>query len=201
MDTTSKPQLIDKNETKTKPQSDKERKMKNKILTISWVVLFLLAGGLFLGGGSISSDVRGMGFLSMCALCFIYIASRSMKNWWAIIPSGIFASLSLVVALVILVPQEDYPVLPHTLHWGVYSWVLFLGLAVTFGVLWLLRKTQPTDWAKYPATGLAVLAIQFLILGSRFQETCLMSVMVAIVAMLMLALFTRKHLMVAGGDG
>ncbi len=76
--------------------------------------------------------------------------------------------------------------------------MLFLGLAVTFGVPWLLRKTQPTDWAKYPATGLAVLAVQFLILGSRFQETCLMSVMVAIVAMLMLALFTRKHLAVAG---
>ena len=175
--------------------------MKNKILTISWVVLFLLAGGLFLGGGSISSDVRGMGFLSMCALCFIYIASRSMKNWWAIIPGGIFASLSLVVALVILVPQEDYPVLPHTLHWGVYSWVLFLGLAVTFGVLWLLRKTQPTDWAKYPATGLTVVAVQFLILGSRFQENCMISFLVAIGAMLMLALSTRKHLPVAGGDG
>jgi len=175
--------------------------MKNKILTISWVVLFLLAGGLFLGGGSISSDVRGMGFLSMCALCFIYIASRSMKNWWAIIPGGIFASLSLVVALVILVPQEDYPVLPHTLQWGIYSWVLFLGLAVTFGVLWLLRKTQPTDWAKYPATGLTVVAVQFLILGSRFQETCVISFLVAIGAMLMLALSTRKHLPVAGEDG
>ena len=201
MDTTSKPQITDKNETKMKPQSDKERKMKNKILTISWVVLFLLAGGLILGGGSISSDVRGMGFLSMFALCFIYIASRSMKNWWAIIPGGIFASLSLVVALVILVPQEDYPVLPHTLHWGVYSWVLFLGLAVTFGVLWLLRKTQPTDWAKYPATGLAVLAVQCFVLGARFQETYLITVLVAIGAMLMLGLFTRKHLMVAGGDG
>ncbi len=194
MDTTSKPQITDKNETKMKPQGDKERKMKNKILTISWVVLFLLAGGLFLGGGSISSDVRGMGFLSMCALCFIYIASRSLKNWWAIIPGGIFASLSLVVALVILVPQEDYPVLPHTLHWGVYSWVLFLGLAVTFGVLWLLRKTQPTDWAKYPAMGLAVLAVQCLILGSRFQEIWTESFLVAIGVMLVLALFTRLHL-------
>jgi hypothetical protein len=201
MDTTLKPQSTDKNETKMKPQSEKERKMKNKILTISWVVLFLLAGGLFLGGGSISSDVRGMGFLSMCALCFIYIASRSMKNWWAIIPGGIFASLSLVVALVILVPQEDYPVLPHTLHWGVYSWALFLSLAVTFGVLWLLRKTQPTDWAKYPATGLAVIAVQCFVLGSRFQEAYMISFLVAIGAMLMLALFTRKHLPVAGGDG
>lgn len=71
MDTTLKPQITDKNETKMKPQIDKERKMKNKILTIIWVMLFLLAGGLFLGGGNISSDVRGMGFLSLCALCFI----------------------------------------------------------------------------------------------------------------------------------
>jgi hypothetical protein len=194
MDTNLKPQSTDKNVITMKPQSDKERKMKNKILTISWVVLFLLAGGLILGGCSISSDVRGMGFLSMFALCFIYIASRSMKNWWAIIPGGIFASLSLVVALVILVPQEDYPVLPHTLHWGVYSWVLFLGLAVTFGVLWLLRKTQPTDWAKYPAGGLAGLAMLSLILGARFQEFWAVSILLVSGVTIILALFTRKHM-------
>jgi len=194
MNTNLKPQSTDKNVITTNTQSDKERKMKNKVLTISWVVLFLLAGGMFLGGGSISSDVRGMGFLSMCALCFIYIASRSMKNWWAIIPGGIFASLSLVVALVILVPQEDYPVLPHTLHWGVYSWVLFMGLAATFGMLWLLRKTQSTAWAKYPAVGLLVIAVMALILGSRFQKIWTESFLVAIGVMLVLALLTRLHL-------
>ena len=194
MNTTFKSQTTNKKETKMNTQSDKERKMKNKILTICWIVLFLLAGGLFLGGGHISSDVQGMGFLSLCALCFIKIASRSKKNWWAIIPAGIFASLGLVVSLVILVPQEDYPVLPNTLHWGVYTWVLFMGLAATFGVLWLLRKTQPTGWAKYPAAGLLTISALAFILGSRFQEIWMVTVMVAIGVMLVLGLLTRLHL-------
>jgi hypothetical protein len=147
------------------------------------------------------SEVTGLGFMLGMTATFLVFAIMAKKNWWAIIPAGTFASLGLVLALVILVPQEDYPVLPHTLHWGVYSWALFLSLAVTFGVLWLLRKTQPTDWAKYPATGLAVIAVQCFVLGSRFQEAYMISFLVAIGAMLMLALFTRKHLPVAGGDG
>jgi len=69
-----------------------------------------------------------------------------------------------------LIPHEEYPTLPNTLSWDVYIWVLFLGLAATFGVLWLLRKNQPTGWAKYPAASLLALAVLAFILGSHFQE-------------------------------
>jgi hypothetical protein len=198
MNTNLKPQSTDKNITTTKPQIDKEQKMKSKISLIIWIVLILLAGSLWLTNRDFGFDMQGLAFCSLCTLVFCGIALKWKKNWWAIIPGGFFASIWLIIVLETLIPQEHYPVLPHTLHWGVYSWVLFLGLAVMFGVLWLLRKTQPTDWAKYPATGLAVIALQCFILGARFQETYLITMLVAIGAMLMLALLTRKHLPVAG---
>jgi FtsH-binding integral membrane protein len=52
---------------------------------------------------------------------------------------------------------------------GMISGVLLLGLAATFGVLWLRRKNQPTDWAKYPAVGLFVLSILAFILGDAWN--------------------------------
>ena len=48
--------------------------------------------------------------------------------------------------------------------------LLFLGLATTFGILWLLRKTQPTGWAKYPAVGFLAMAVLFIVEGARFSE-------------------------------
>ena len=169
----------------------------------------IIPGGIFASVGLVvvledlipDSEMEAPAMMFLFALCFIVFAIRSKKNWWAIIPGGIFASVGLVVVLEDLIPHEEFPSPPFTLQWGVYSWVLFLGLAVTFGVIWLFRKTLPTDWAKYPATGLGVIAVQCFVLGSRFQETCMISFLVAIGAMLMLALFTRKHLPVAGGDG
>lgn len=167
-------------------QSDKKRK--NKIVTFFWGMVILLAGGGLLARNSFGKEVEGPAIMFLFALSSIVFAIWSKKNWWAIIPGGIFASIGLVAGLEALIPHEEFSSPPFTVHWGVYSWVMFLGLAVTFGVLWLLRKTQPTDWAKYPATGLAVIAVQCLILGSRFQETCMITGIVAIGAMLMLAL-------------
>jgi hypothetical protein len=199
MNTTFKPQSTDKNETIINTQSEMERKMKRKILQILWIALIFLAGSLWLTESDFGFDMQGLAFCSLCTLFFCGIALKWKKNWWAIIPGGFFASIGLVVVLETLIPHEEFPSPPFTVHWGVYSWVLFLGLAVTFGVLWLFRKTQPTEWAKYPATGLAVIAVQCLILGSRFQETGMITVIVAIGAMLVLALFTRKYMPVAGG--
>jgi hypothetical protein len=117
-----------------------------------------------------------------------------LKNWWAIIPAGVFASLGSVVVLVNLIPREDYPRLPNTLSWGVYTWVLFLGFSATFGVLWLLHKSQPTGWAIYPAIGLLALAMATFILGSHFQEVWLVTMLSVAVGTLILALLTRKRL-------
>jgi len=34
-------------------------------------------------------------------------------------------------------------------------------MAATFGCVWLLRKTQPTDWTKYPEAGFLAVAVAF----------------------------------------
>jgi Na+-transporting methylmalonyl-CoA/oxaloacetate decarboxylase beta subunit len=139
------------------------------------------------------SDLSGQAMMFLFALSFIIFAIRSKKNWWAIIPGGIFASIGLVVMLEIVNPQQEFPILQSKLHWGVYSWVMFLGFAATFAITWLLRKSQPTAWTKYPAVGLLVIALMALTLGSRFQEIWMVSVLVAIGAMFVLGLLSRVH--------
>ena len=174
--------------------------MKSKTITIIWRVLFLLAGGLFLAGLFFRNDeVGGSAFLFLIALGFIGVAIRSKKGWWAIIPGGLFASLGVTSVLDPLIPHEEYPVLQNTIMWGEFTWVMLLGWAATFGYLWLLRKTQPTEWTKLPAVGLLALAILALILGSHFPEVFLTTVLIVTGAVLLLALFTRKKL-AAGGQ-
>jgi uncharacterized membrane protein HdeD (DUF308 family) len=194
MNTARKPQSTNNNQTQMNSQTNKERNMKSKIIFLMWGMLFLLAGVVFLAGDYFSEEFQGAGFLFLCALGFTGVALWKQKNWWAIIPAGVFASLGLVVGLVNLIPREDYPRLPNTLSWGVYTWALFLGFSATFGVLWLLRKRQPTGWAIYPAIGLLALAAAIFILGSRFQEVWLVTMLSVTVGTLLLALLTRKRL-------
>jgi hypothetical protein len=47
--------------------------------------------------------------------------------------------------------------------------VLFLGMAITFGLLWHLRLSQPTGWAKYPAIGLFVTSLSAFLMGRSFE--------------------------------
>jgi hypothetical protein len=138
------------------------------------------------------SAVTGIVFMFLLAATFLVFASLSKKNWWAIIPAGFFASIGLVVALDTLVPHEAYPELPGTLTWGFYTWVLFLGLAATFGVLWLLRKILPTSWAIYPAAGFLTIAVLFIIEGAHFSEYWLETMLLVFGVTLLLAVLTRK---------
>ena len=143
------------------------------------------------------AQVTGPVFLFLLAATFLVFATLSKKNWWAIIPGGIFASIGLVAALDILVPHEEYPSLPGMLTWGFYTWALFLGLAATFGVLWLLCKTLPTSWARYPAAGFLAIAVLFIIEGVHFSEYWLATILLVFGGMLLLAVLGRKR-MVAG---
>jgi len=162
-----------------------------------WAVM---PGGIFLSGGVAavldilipSSKVTGPVFLFLLAATFITIAILSKKSWWVMIPGGLFASIGLVAVFVNLFPHEDYAWLFNTIRWGFYTWVLFLGLAATFGTLWLMRATRPTGWAKYPAACLLVMAVLSFTLGSRFQEFCLATVLLVVGVILLLSIFTRK---------
>jgi hypothetical protein len=105
----------------------------------------------------------GSGMMFMLALPFFVVYLVSKKSWWALIPSGSLTSIGLAIALDFLIQDK-----PNT-QVGIFSGILLLGLAITFGILWLRRKTQPTDWAKYPAAGLFVLAILAFILGNGWN--------------------------------
>jgi hypothetical protein len=140
------------------------------------------------------AQVTGPVFMFLLAATFLVFASLSKKHWWAIIPGGIFASIGLVAALDILVPHAEYPSLPGMLTWGFYTWVLFLGLAATFGVLWLLRKTLPTRWAIYPAASFLALTVLFIIEGAHFQEYWLVTMLLIFGGTLLLAVLDRKRM-------
>jgi hypothetical protein len=105
----------------------------------------------------------GAGMMIMLALPFFVVYVVSKKSWWALIPAGAFTSIAVIIVLPFLVSDE------HNSQYGLYSGVLCLGLAATFGILWLRRKTDPTDWAKYPAAGLFVLSILAFILGDAWN--------------------------------
>jgi len=160
----------------------------------------IIPGGIFSSGGLAAaldiliphSKVTGPVFLFLLAATFIAFAVPSKRNWWAIIPAGFFASVGLVVALDILIPHEAYPSLPGTVTWGFYTCVLFLGLATTFGVLWLLRKILPTSWAIYPAAGFLTMAVLFIIEGAHFSEYWLDTMLLVFGLVLLLAVLTRK---------
>jgi hypothetical protein len=141
---------------------------------------------------STDSDYEGVVVMFTFSLPFFAAYFWSKKNWWAFIPAGIFASISVVSFLEIVVPHEDYTSPPFTMEWSVYTWVLFVLLAVTFGVPWLLRKDQPTNWTKYPAVWFLALGTLSLVLGEQFQEYWLASVMLVTGGMFLLVIFNKK---------
>lgn len=141
---------------------------------------------------SSDSDYEGAVVMSLFALPFFVAYFWSKKNWWAFIPGGVFATIGLVSLIEELVPHQEFASLPNTMHWGVFNWLLFLLLAVTFGVVWFRRNTQPTQWAAYPAAGFLTLAIMSYIMGEKFQEYWLSTVMLVIASLLVLALVTKR---------
>ena len=162
----------------------------------------IIPGGIFSSGGLAAaldiliphSKVTGPVFLFLLAATFIIVVILSKKNWWAMIPGGIFFSIGLVVVLDTLIPHEEYPRIHGMLIWGFYTWVLFLGLATTFGILWLLRKNLPTSWAIYPAVGFLAMAVLFIVEGARFSEYWLETMLLVFGLTLLLAVLTGKRL-------
>ena len=88
-----------------------------------------------------------LGFLSL-AFFVIYITHR--EQWWAIIPGGVLLTLTGVT----LVPDDG--LLTGTLF--------FLGLALTFGLVYLLPKPSGRlKWALYPAGILFIIGFLMLL--------------------------------------
>jgi len=130
----------------------------------------------------IPAEITGPVVMFLFTLFFTAIFIASKKQWWALIPAGVFASIGLVALLDTLFPSHDYFEIGKY-QFGVYTGVLLLGFAATFGILWLLRRSQPTDWAKYPAIGLVIASILAFLLGKTFND------LIPAVALLVIGIF------------
>lgn len=123
-----------------------------------WALIpgFTLAGigGLIVMGDlfpSFSKLFGGAFFLAMIGASFLVIYLMHRDFWWAIIPAGVLITLALVT---IVAPYN-----------GTISGALFFfGLAVTFGVIGLMKVGRSEKWPWIPAGVCAV--IGFIVLAT-----------------------------------
>lgn len=142
-----------------------------------WAVLFLAGGVAFfvyyrttpkqwwalipafslaaIGIAVIAGDNGGPLFLGLLAAGFAAVALTSANRWWAVIPSGVLATLALVAWL------------DENSAGGDFGWLFFLGLALTFGVLYILPTGEHRRrWAAYPALALLAFSLVTVMSGS-----------------------------------
>lgn len=126
--------------------------------TDNWWALFpafaLLAIGIIIFMDSTmpaAADLwSGAVFLGLLGLAFLIIYIFHREHWWAIIPGGVL----LTLAGVTLVSETDFA-----------GGLFFLGLAVTFGLIYFLPKPSgKSQWALYPAAILLIIGV-FVTLG------------------------------------
>ncbi len=136
--------------------------LRNKAFKWALIPAFVLTIlGIIAGiSSTVQGEYVGVFFMWALALLFALIYWRSKENWWAQIPAGIFATIGLVVLLSTIIS-------PETRQETLLNVLFFLGIAATFGLLWLQHGRYPVEWAKYPAVGFAVGSLLVLLLGSR----------------------------------
>lgn len=113
-------------------------------------ILFLALGIMVLGDYVWPQSTGNWGgpfFLGSIGLSFLLIYLQRRDLWWAVIPAGTFFTLALLVLLSPLTPGAGPAV------------ILFLGLALTFAVVYFLPAQTPMRWAIYPAAVFAILGI------------------------------------------
>lgn len=110
---------------------------------------------IFLGQGDFASDWVGGMFLGMLGVSFWLIYAFHPTQWWAIIPGGSLFTLAAVSVL----PEE-----------GVLAGSgFFLGLALTFGLVYLLpNPTGRKKWALFPTGIMLALGVMILLDSTRF---------------------------------
>ncbi len=134
--------------------------LRNKEFKWALIPAFVLTAlGIVAGiSSAVQGEFVGAFFMFAMALLFAIIYWRQKENWWAQIPAGIFSSIGVVVLLGSWLNPESR--LEEFI--GV---LLFLGIAATFGILWLQRGRYPVEWAKYPAVGFTIGSLLVLVLG------------------------------------
>lgn len=142
----------------------------------------LLGLGTLIGFGDRLGALGPALFLGSIGLSFavIYLIRRG-DFWWAIIPGGVLLSLALMLALT---PYLEGVALPA---------ILFLGMAVTFALVYLVSLGQERmTWALIPAGILGVMGIlMFLSLGGLINYVWALALIVVGAYMLLRAFRPR----------
>ena len=95
---------------------------------------------------AVDSRIGGTIFLGFVGLPFFLIYITHHRHWWAIIPGGVLLTMAGITLI------EDNAALEGGLF--------FLGLALTFGLVYLLPKPGgKLTWALYPAGVLFLLGV------------------------------------------
>jgi hypothetical protein len=140
---------------------------------------------IVLVSAQVNSDLVGGVIVFIVAVPFFIVYFWSSKNWWALIPAGILTSVAVGILLSGAGFLKNSPV-------ALMNGVVSLGIAATFGALWLRRATAPTDWAKYPAIILALIALLGFVLGVNFQYLWPVLLVAAGVLILLVGLRPKK---------
>jgi len=98
----------------------------------------------------VGDTLGGMIVLGGIGLAFWVIYFQKREYWWAIIPGGVLVTLALIVGLESVFEGDEM------------AGILFLGLGLTFGVLYFLPTPQGRmKWAIFPAAILLVMGLLF----------------------------------------
>lgn len=124
-----------------------------------WALIpgFILIGvgiNIFMGRylGTMDSGVSGAIFLGFVGLPFMVIYLSNHRHWWALIPGGVLLTLAIMNLV-----TGDGPLM---------GGLFFLGLAITFGLVYILPKPSGRlKWALYPA-GILLLMGLLITLGA-----------------------------------
>lgn len=141
--------------------------------------LLLLA--LVIGLSAVIGELSGMVFFLGLGLAFVVVYWAEIDgrrhHWWALIPAGALFSLALVILLATLGLA------------ALSASALFLGLGLTFGLLYLLRGPErPLDWAWIPALALLGFGVFVLAVSGDPRSAGIIVALALIVGGLLLAL-------------
>ena len=125
----------------------------------------------------------GVLVVAAIGLPFIVVYLVAPKHWWAIIPGGVMISIALLILLSeVQITRGD--------ELGVV--VMFLGWALTFGIVWFRRNLHGTDWAKYPALALAGVALIIALTTSGWDFIWAVALILGGLAMVLYSLMRRR---------
>jgi hypothetical protein len=142
-------------------------------------------GAIVLLSNQTRGEYIGALVLFAIALPFFVVYFLSKDNWWALIPAGVMGSLALITFLVPVMNAER-------MDPGLMSGVLWVGIGLTFLVLWRQRQIHPTRWAIYPALGCGLVAIISFVAGAGFENIWPVVVIAAGIVLLFFGLRPKK---------